>query len=174
MTSGRGMRIGPGEQESWTECLTRPLPRQTMRQMAPRRKNCPCSGMTLDKLVQPAALTLLAGGPMHGYRLLQALAQTAVFAEHPPHATGVYRSLIGMEKRGLVASTWETSASGPAKRLFRLTPAGRDCIDQWRGTLEHYRQGISGLLRMMSHPTKGPVGRPSSCGCKPLQRPVRH
>ncbi len=28
---------------------------------------CPCEGSTLDKLVQPAILTILSDGPLHGY-----------------------------------------------------------------------------------------------------------
>ena len=31
--------------------------------------NCPCSGVTLDKLIQPAILAVLASEPSHGYRI---------------------------------------------------------------------------------------------------------
>ena len=33
--------------------------------------HCPCSGATLDKLVQPAILAALTEGPLHGYRLAE-------------------------------------------------------------------------------------------------------
>ena len=33
--------------------------------------DCPCSGGTLDKLVQPAILAALTEGPIHGYRLAE-------------------------------------------------------------------------------------------------------
>jgi hypothetical protein len=33
--------------------------------------DCPCSGATLDKLVQPAILAALTKGPVHGYGLAE-------------------------------------------------------------------------------------------------------
>ena len=45
-------------------------------------KACPCVGGTLDKLVQPAILAVLAEGPIHGYRLAERLGAMPSFAGH--------------------------------------------------------------------------------------------
>ena len=39
--------------------------------------DCPCSGATLDKLVQPAILAALTEGPIHGYRLAERINEMA-------------------------------------------------------------------------------------------------
>jgi len=51
-----------------------------------------------------------------------------------------------MKARGLVASSWTLSDTGPAKRSYQLTAAGERCLQQWVKTLEDYREGITALL----------------------------
>lgn len=107
---------------------------------------CPCSGRTLARLIQPAAMAVLAAEPLHGYVIVQRLAGMAMFRDQAPDVTGVYRLLKNMEKRGFVTSAWELAASGPAKRRYRLTPDGRACLERWVGTLRTYRDAVSDLL----------------------------
>ena len=109
--------------------------------------DCPCAGGTLDKLIQPAILVILAEGPLHGYRLVERLGEMRMLAGHKPDASGVYRFLKGMEGRGLVNSTWDTSGTGPAKRVFQMTASGQSCLRVWIATLEAYRDGINSLLK---------------------------
>jgi PadR family transcriptional regulator PadR len=109
--------------------------------------DCPCSGGTLDKLVQPAILAALPEGPVHGYRLTERISQmTGIFGEKPD-VSGIYRFLKKMETAGLVTSSWETGDKGHAKRLYEITSEGRECLQQWIKTLDAYRQGITELLR---------------------------
>jgi len=105
--------------------------------------NCPCAGVSLDRLIQPAILTILAQGSLHGYRIVQRIAE---MEGHKPDATGVYRSLRAMEKRGLVVSSWDISETGPAKRSYTLTGAGKECLARWVETLERHREAIARLL----------------------------
>ena len=107
---------------------------------------CPCEGGTLDRLIQPAIFVVLAAGPLHGYRLVERIGELPGFAGHKPDASGVYRFLKAMERKSLVAAAWDISASGPAKKCYRLTPAGKQCLRRWIKTLEIYRRGVSGLL----------------------------
>jgi poly-beta-hydroxybutyrate-responsive repressor len=107
---------------------------------------CPCNGGTLDRLIQPAILVILAEGPLHGYRLVTRISELPGFTGQKPDASGVYRFLKAMERKGLVAASWDTSASGPAKKSYQITSAGQQCLHRWIKTLENYRRGISGLL----------------------------
>jgi len=109
--------------------------------------NCPCSGGTLDKLIQPAILVILADGPLHGYRIVEQLGEMRMLAGHKPDASGVYRFLKGMETKGMVVARWDTSGTGPAKRVFQITGSGESCLRQWIATLEDYRDGINSLLK---------------------------
>ncbi len=51
---------------------------------------CPCEGSTLDKLVQPAILTILSDGPLHGYGLAERLSQMPMFRGQKPDGAGIY------------------------------------------------------------------------------------
>ena len=107
---------------------------------------CPCSGKTLARLIQPAVMAVLANEPLHGYVIVQRLTGMTMFQDHGPDITGVYRLLKSMEKKGFVTSSWELAASGPAKRRYALTPGGRACLTRWITTLRTYRDAVSNLL----------------------------
>jgi PadR family transcriptional regulator PadR len=109
--------------------------------------SCPCGGTSLDRLVQPSVLTVLADGPIHGYRLAERLGEMGVCCGRAPDMAGIYRTLQWMEEKGFVVSSWETAQRGPAKRSYELTPAGRECLAHWVKTLEEYRAGINALIR---------------------------
>lgn len=117
--------------------------RQTL---IPDVAHCPCAGVTLDKLIKPAILTVLAQGGLHGYRIAERLSEMAMFKGQKPDASGVYRSLRAMETRGLVGSSWDVSARGPAKRLYQISKAGQECLCLWIETLQDYKQSIAALL----------------------------
>lgn len=107
---------------------------------------CPCTGETLDKLIQPAILAVLAEGPMHGYGLAERIGALPAFAGNKPDVSGIYRYLKAMEGKGLVLSSWDLSESGPAKKTYQITVAGQRCLRRWVRTLEEYREAITALL----------------------------
>jgi len=109
---------------------------------------CPCAGRTLDKLIQPAILVVLAEGPLHGYRLAERIGALPGLAGGKPDVSGIYRFLKSMQRKGLVVSSWDLSESGPAKKSYQLTPTGQRCLRQWIATLEAYRDGIGVLLKL--------------------------
>jgi DNA-binding PadR family transcriptional regulator len=123
--------------------------------MSPSRTNplrdfqdCPCAGTTLDKLIQPAILVILANGPLHGYQLAEQIGEMPMLGGCKPDVSGIYRFLKAMERKDLVVSSWSVSESGPAKKSYQITPTGKHCLRRWIGTLETYRDGIATLLKM--------------------------
>jgi DNA-binding PadR family transcriptional regulator len=108
--------------------------------------DCPCSGVTLAKLLQPAVMMILTKGPLHGYCVVEAAARTPILAGSRPDRTGVYRVLRSLERRGFVVSSWDLSPSGPARKSYRLTREGRQCLARWVETLEQYHRAIGNLL----------------------------
>lgn len=108
---------------------------------------CPCAGATLDRLIQPAILSLLSEGPMHGYGLAERLRELAATGEAKPDISGVYRFLRAMQRKGLVRSSWDLSHNGPPRRLYTITRDGHRCLARWVTTLQRYRDGIDELLR---------------------------
>ena len=134
-------------------------------------KDCPCVGGNLDKFIQPAVLAVLSEGPLHGYRILQHLGAIPMFESCPPDTAGVYRVLKAMQGRGLVTSAWDVSASGPAKRRFDLTAAGRQCLGLWAQTLADYHRRIGRMIRLLR--TRSACGGAVSlCRCHKKPRTI--
>jgi DNA-binding PadR family transcriptional regulator len=113
----------------------------------PKFADCPCSGTTLDRLLQPAILAALTEGDMHGYLLAERISRMPGLSDVKPDVSGIYRFLKKMEAAGLVASSWDAGDKGHAKRLFAITSSGRACLTQWTATLEDYRKTIAALLK---------------------------
>ena len=109
---------------------------------------CPCVGATLDKLLQPALLAILAEGPLHGYELARRLGDIPGFLDVPPDVSGIYRLLKTMEARGMVVADWDVPETGRAKRLYSITEAGRHCLKLWHRTLQDYRETVDALLKV--------------------------
>jgi len=108
-------------------------------------EQCACSGKTLSRFVRPIILALLADKPVHGYDLLRQLHKVKMFAEAPPDASGVYKTLKAMTAEGLIVGDWDTADTGPARRPFTITSKGRKCLSRWAETLERYQQEILDL-----------------------------
>lgn len=126
---------------------------------------CSCAGRNLDRFLQPAILAVLADEPLHGYSVLEHLKGMRMFGEHAPDSTGVYRFLNAMEGRGLLTSTWDTSGSGPAKKTFRITDAGRDCLRRWAETLSDYHAQLGHLLDVLRNASAAKTPPKSDCSC---------
>jgi PadR family transcriptional regulator, regulatory protein PadR len=115
---------------------------------------CPCMGGTLDKLIQPAILTVLSAGPMHGYGLAERIGAMPGFDGQKPDVSGIYRFLKAMEGKLLVTSAWDISGAGPAKKTYQITSQGRRCLHRWVQTLEQHHQTVAGLLKAMRKAVK--------------------
>ena len=113
------------------------------------KRTCPCEGQTLDSLLQPTVMALLVEGPLHGYALIEELKESPLMKGNAPDPTGVYRLLNSLEEQGVVSHSWSESEGGPAKRVYKLTPSGRKCVDKWIDTLDGYQKDIGRLVKMM-------------------------
>jgi len=108
----------------------------------------PCTGATLDKLIQPAMLAILAKGPIHGYELARQVGEIPYFPNIPPDVSAIYYMLKVMESRGMVTSDWDDSQGGHRKRIFTITDTGRRALANWNMTLRNYHQTIGLLIKI--------------------------
>src|SRR5579884_408351 len=81
-------------------------------------------------------LLLLRNWSAHGYQLIQTLMIMGLGAVDPPT---VYRTLRQLESEGLISSVWDPKASGPARRMYSLTEAGEEYLQQWAKGLHQYQ-----------------------------------
>ena len=78
-----------------------------------------------------AVLSILEGGPMHGYEMARRIEQETKGALRFTLAA-LYPMLYRMEQQRWIRGTWETSSNGRRKRCYRLTPAGRKKLSPLR------------------------------------------
>ena len=76
-------------------------------------------------------LALLAKEPAHGYQLKALLERTFGAAYPSPNIGQVYVTLQRLARDGLVTCEDVAQTSRPAKRVYELTPAGRDALAAW-------------------------------------------
>lgn len=115
---------------------------------------CQCNGGQPKNFVVPCLLLLLSEGPAHGYDLVERLVPFG-FSSDPPV---VYRNLRRMERDGLVTSAWDTRGKGPARRVYRPTPRGRDELEAWQVAIEYQRDVLDSFLQRhaFSRPSRRP------------------
>ena len=112
-----------------------------------------------------ASLLLLIGeAPAHGYDLLEQIPQLGLPNVDPG---GLYRTLRVMEQDGLVASWWEHSTAGPARRTYCLTDEGVEWLHAWAGALREGNRYLAAYLsrydRILDRTTADAVaGEPAS------------
>jgi PadR family transcriptional regulator, regulatory protein PadR len=87
-------------------------------------------------LLTTTLLAFLRNWNAYGYQLAQQLASAGL----PAFDSGtVYRTLRQLERTGLVSSFWDTSESGPARRMYSLTKAGDLFLSSWIDVLGRYQ-----------------------------------
>jgi PadR family transcriptional regulator PadR len=90
----------------------------------------------LDLLI----LAVLAGGPAHGYALIETLRQRSCGLFDLPEGT-VYPALHRLEEQGLLASRWSNEGAR-RRRVYQLTPKGLQALTRRR---EEWRQFASAV-----------------------------
>jgi poly-beta-hydroxybutyrate-responsive repressor len=114
------------------------------------------------QLLQPFLLLAVQQWQSHGYELIGRMAQ---FGFEALDRASVYRALRQLETDGLVASAWDTSKDGPARRLYSLTDAGHDYLQVWAASLRGYQVMLNNFFTL--YPGAPLMGDPQPVGAEP-------
>jgi poly-beta-hydroxybutyrate-responsive repressor len=112
---------------------------------APKRVQRPGGGKA-ERYVQPSILLGLNLKPSYGYELIHSI-QEFGFVEGQAPPGMIYRHLRQLEEDGLVHSEWETEGTGPAKRMYRLTPEGEEVLEIWIVYMERQAENLQNFIR---------------------------
>lgn len=84
-------------------------------------------GMSPNFWMRAWILVSLSKQESYGYELMNTISTIMPeYAAGSPSAMGNhYRILRMLEANGFITSTWDTSGSGPARRIYSITPLGR-------------------------------------------------
>ena len=101
------------------------------------------------RFIEPAILMLLEiKGFSYGYDLAESVQQFGL-AESSVESAALYRTLRILEKNGHVRSRWESDHSGPSRRVYCLTPAGRQHLREWGELMERLGNSLLGFSRQV-------------------------
>ena len=98
-----------------------------------------------------AALVLLrlldqADEPMYGYQIAK-LMESADPQLQMMKQGALYPVLRSLENSGLLSSQVDPSTSGPPRRYYRITSAGRETLDHWTSIWEHTKKFVDDILK---------------------------
>jgi len=103
----------------------------------------------LYRFVEPVVLFLLSKkGHSYGYDLSGELQHHALTDAEIERAA-LYRVLRQLETNGNVTSAWEVEKGGPARRVYKLTPKGREHLDEWATVLDHLSHSMARFVRQV-------------------------
>lgn len=100
----------------------------------------------------PYVLLMLRSSLLHGYAIWERLMLMGIPGLDESDRAYIYRTLRQLEREGKVKSEWDTSADGPARRVYSLTDAGENFLQIWAVGLDQYRQSLDFFFKMYTNP----------------------
>jgi PadR family transcriptional regulator PadR len=95
-------------------------------------------------VLEYCVMALLGRGERYGFDLVKELAgmDGLVISEGT-----IYPMLARMRRDGTVETTWRESPSGPPRRYYRLTPAGRSALHGFTQEWTTFRRAVDRMLK---------------------------
>jgi PadR family transcriptional regulator PadR len=94
-------------------------------------------------VVEYCILGVLSREAMYGWQLSETLIDRGMIA-----SIGTLYPVLGrLRARGLVTTYDEQSDAGPVRKYYRLTPAGTEQLDEFRGQWEPFTRTVTELVR---------------------------
>ncbi len=94
---------------------------------------------------------MLCRSELCGYDILKELRdEFGISCEHG----ALYRQLRRLEADGFIRSHWNDTDARPAKRMYALTPAGREALDAWGDALGSYRASLERFFHVYHRVTE--------------------
>jgi DNA-binding PadR family transcriptional regulator len=101
-------------------------------------------GEVLKGHMDTLLLAAVAAEPAHGYRIVELLRERSDGLFDLGEGT-IYPALYRLERRGLLASAWDSS-SGRRRRVYRLTKEGERMLDVKRTEWGAFRGAMQAVL----------------------------
>ena len=90
-------------------------------------------------------LAMLAEEERYGFELVQKLASQDALVT----TEGTLYPLLGrLRREGAVETTWRESPTGPPRRYYRLTPAGRKSLEAFVDQWSRFRGSVDAILEI--------------------------
>lgn len=101
----------------------------------------------MERFLEICLLLLLSDQEGYGYGLIEQLAEFG-FTGEDLNLGSLYRSLRKLEDQSLVSSIWEEASQGPKRRVYTITPLGKEELHNWIPVLKQRKERIEHLIGM--------------------------
>lgn len=88
--------------------------------------------------LEPCVLAVIAQQPTYGLDLARTLSERGLLESEGT----LYPLLSRLRKRNLVTTAWEESPSGPPRRYYHITPAGKTGLATFTQEWSRFRQAV--------------------------------
>lgn len=106
-------------------------------------------GEWLRGVLSLCVLGVVAEGPTHGYAIAGRLAEAGLGTVK---GGTLYPILTRLETEGLVTAAWEAGDGGPGRKVFTVTTAGAQALQQRSEQWHVFTERAAGLLSSPSVP----------------------
>lgn len=103
--------------------------------------------------LQALILGALNEGPLHGYEIVRRIREAGGAAKLSEGQ--IYPYLHKLEDLTLVIANWHTDTGAAPRRVYELTPKGREELDRQRAVWEKFAAGVGSLLSKKVAKTEG-------------------
>lgn len=90
-------------------------------------------------------LAVLGDGPLHGYAIARRIEERSNNALKFKEGT-LYPALHALERQSFVKSNWETTGTGPARKVYTLTAAGHAELVRRTETWRNFSDAINNVI----------------------------
>ncbi len=102
-------------------------------------------------LLDMCLLSVIVEEPSYGYGMVQRLND---YGWVITNENSFYPVLKRLQKQGLIESELVASSSGPARKYYSATPAGKETLDLWVTDWRSVRDGVDAVLDHRHSATK--------------------
>lgn len=102
------------------------------------------SSQMLKGILEGCLLAIIGKGETYGYEMIEKL---ELYGFTMVSEGSIYPVLMRLQKEGLVDSVMKESPSGPKRKYYTLTDAGKDEFREFKARWQHMSQSVDRLLK---------------------------
>lgn len=98
----------------------------------------------LKGVLDMCLLSIISEEPSYGYEMAHKLQDRGL---NLASEGSIYPLLSRLQRSSLIEGYLVQSSEGPARKYYRITPAGTDKLDEWSGEWNTFRDGVERVLQ---------------------------